>query len=90
MAKESEPYSAITENIPYMLVSPGQFQIEGSSGDASTWESFGKWYYDLGANTRELPKEAKLEIDALVVGIQNQQEIVHILFDYLQKEKSIC
>ncbi len=86
LAKESEPYSAITENIPYMLVSPGQFVIEGSSGDASTWEMFGKWYYDLGANTRELPKEAKLEIDALVEGIQNQQEIVHILFDYLQKK----
>ena len=86
LAKESEPYSVIMENIPYMLVSPGQFQIEGSSGDASTWESFGKWYYDLGANTRELPKEAKLEIDALVEGIQNQQEIVHILFDYLQRK----
>lgn len=86
IAKETEPYSKIRDHVPYLLVSPGKFTIEGSSGDASTWESFGKWYYDLGAKTRVLPMEAKSEIDALVEGIKNQREIVHILFDYLQKK----
>ncbi len=86
IAKETEPYSSVIDNIPYLLVSPGKFEIGGSSGDASTWQAFGKWYYDLGAETRVLPAAAKAEIDALVEGVTNQQEIVAILFDYLQRK----
>jgi len=85
-AKETEPYSPILENIPYLLVAPGKFEIGGSSGDASTWQSFGKWYYDLGAETRVLPDAAKKEIDNLVQGIENKEELVAILFKYLQEK----
>jgi len=85
-AQENEPYSSIIENIPYMLVSPGNFEIGGSYGDASNWEAFGKWYYDLGSETRVLPEEAKKEIDALVSGITDEHEIVAILFNYLQEK----
>lgn len=69
-----------------MLVAPGEFEIEGTVGDARTWETFGKWYYDLGAQTRALPDAAKAEIDALVKGVENEREIVAILFNYLQEK----
>lgn len=83
-AKETEPYSPILDNIPYLLVAPGTFEIGGSRGDASTWEAFGKWYYELGKETRVLPEAAKKEIDQLVEGLTNQEEIVSVLFNYLQ------
>jgi transglutaminase-like putative cysteine protease len=85
-AIETEPYSPILENIPYMLVSPGKFAISGSSGDANTWNSFGKWYYDLGVETRILPEAAKSEINALINGVESEREIVAILFNYLQEK----
>ncbi len=86
MAIETEPYSSIIDNVPYMLVSPGVFKVGESIGDASNWKNFGKWYYDLGAETRELPEAAKSEIDALVSGVTDQEEIVAILFNYLQEK----
>ncbi|GAB5408194.1 MAG: hypothetical protein BalsKO_05590 [Balneolaceae bacterium] len=81
-----EPYSPVLENIPYMLVSPGKFEIGGSKGDATSWNSFGKWYYELGAETRDLPSTTKAEIDALIKDVQNEEEIVSILFNYLQEK----
>ncbi len=85
-AIETEPYSSVLENLPHMLVAPGEFEIEGSVGDARSWETFGKWYFDLGAETRELPPAAKAEIDALIAGVENELEIVSILFNYLQEK----
>ncbi|MBO6534734.1 MAG: DUF3857 domain-containing transglutaminase family protein [Balneolaceae bacterium] len=85
-AIETEPYSSVRDNLPHMLVAPGEFEIEGTVGDARTWETFGKWYYDLGAQTRALPDAAKAEIDALVKGVENEREIVAILFNYLQEK----
>lgn len=85
-AIETEPYSSVLENLPHMLVAPGEFEIEGSVGDARSWETFGKWYYDLGAETRALPDAAKAEIDALIDGVENEREIVAILFNYLQEK----
>jgi hypothetical protein len=58
--------------------------MENSSGNAESWEEFGKWYYELGKDTRELPEAAKVEIDKLVEGLEDEREIVSVLYDYLQ------
>lgn len=81
-----EPYSPVLENIPYIMVSPGKFEIGGSEGDATSWDSFGKWYYDLGAELRTLPEATKNEVDELIKEVKNEKEIVSILFNYLQEK----
>lgn len=87
LAKSREPFSPNPREIlPVVLVAPGNFKIEDSEGDASTWESFGQWYFDLGKETRELPEGAKQEIDALIQGVTDPKEVVHILYDYLQEK----
>ncbi len=73
-----------SEILPQVLVAPGRFEMETSVGDASSWKDFGKWYYELGKDTRELPEEAKQEVDALIAGVDSEKEKVRILFDYLQ------
>ncbi len=73
-----------SEILPQVLVAPGKFEMETSIGDASSWKDFGKWYYELGKDTRELPAGAKAEVDALISGVDSEKEKVRILFDYLQ------
>ena len=73
-----------SEILPQVLVAPGKFEMETSVGDASSWKDFGKWYYELGKDTRELPAGAKAEVDALISGVDSEKEKVRILFDYLQ------
>lgn len=75
-----------SEILPQVLVAPGTFEMESSVGDASTWKAFGKWYYELGEDTRELPMEAKQEVDALIAGVDSEEEKVKILFDHLQEK----
>lgn len=72
--------------LPHVLVAPGKFKMENSEGVASTWKDFGKWYYDLGKETRVLPEEAKKEIDLLVSGVNSDTEKVQILYNYLQEK----
>ncbi len=71
--------------LPSVVVAPGKFSIGGSSGDASTWKEFGKWYYDLALETRELPDEAKREIDNLIEGVDSQNEKVRLIYDFMQE-----
>ncbi len=73
-----------SEILPIVEVAPGRFEMEKSHGDASTWKAFGKWYYELAKDTRELPEEAKREVDALIEGITSEKEKVKVLFNHLQ------
>ncbi|RNC79601.1 MAG: DUF3857 domain-containing protein [Balneola sp.] len=73
-----------SELLPMVEVAPGKFEMEQTTGNATTWKSFGKWYYELSKDTRELPEEAKKEVDELIAGISSEKEKVKILFDYLQ------
>lgn len=82
-----EPLGPSTrELLPHVLVAPGRFKMESSEGIASTWKDFGKWYYDLGKETRVLPEEAKQEINLLVSGVSSDAEKVQILYNYLQEK----
>lgn len=71
--------------LPSVVVAPGRFSIGGSFGDASSWNQFGKWYYDLSKETRELPVEAKQEIDKLVEGLTSEAEKVKRIYDFMQE-----
>jgi len=72
--------------LPHILIAPGTFEMDNSKGNSSTWKDFGLWYYELGKDTRELPAEAKKEIDALLAGVDSEETKVRILFSYLQEK----
>ena len=84
--KREQAGPSFSELMPQVRIAPNVFELEGSNGDASSWNSFGHWYYDLGKETRELPEEAKQEIEILLSGVVSEQEKVHILFEYLQEK----
>lgn len=87
MAIKREPYAPpATETLPYISMAPGRFIMDESAGEATTWKSFGKWYYELGKDTRILSDEARKEIDDVVDGLKDEKEIVHKVYHYLQEK----
>ncbi|MEQ8523290.1 DUF3857 domain-containing protein [Gracilimonas sp.] len=87
LAKKREVYSPpYSEIFPNVVVSASNFKVENSKGDASSWESFGKWYYHLAAGKRELPASAREEIDRLLAGIESERDKVITLYKYMQDQ----
>ncbi|WP_020403199.1 DUF3857 domain-containing protein [Gracilimonas tropica] len=85
LAQKGELYSPpYSEVFPNVITSASNFKIENSEGDASSWEKFGKWYFELGKDKRKLPDKAKNEIDQLIAGINDEREKVEVLYQYMQ------
>jgi len=84
-AKEREDYGPPVQKIlPSIVLAPSKFEIEKTSGDASNWKDFGKWYYSLGEETRELSSEAIKEVDEVIAGLNTDKEKIEALYNYLQ------
>ncbi len=65
-------------------VAPETFEIDGSVGDFRTWESFGRWYYDLNAGRDQLPATKADEVRRLVSGITDVRARAKRVYDYFQ------
>jgi len=84
-AIKQEPFSKpMIENIPGVLLGMYNFSIMNSSGHIGTWESFGKWYYELNDNRQSLPIESVTAVKNLVKDLDNNLEKVKKLYNYLQ------
>lgn len=79
----SPPYSEIFPNV---LTSASLFKVGKSTGNASSWKLFGDWYYELSKGKRALPESAKSEIDRLILGVEDEQEQVKKLYQYMQDQ----
>lgn len=87
LARKYEPYSPpYPEIFPNVLTSATNFKVANSSGSAASWESFGKWYYELSHDKKELPQMAKDEVDKLLEGITDEEEKVKRLYKYMQDQ----
>ena len=85
-AVEIEPYGPRNfEQLPYLELAPNQFEIEGSKGMLDTWKSFGRWYYDLSKDRDVLEEPVVRHIRDLVSDVQDEDEKIRILYNYLQE-----
>jgi Domain of Unknown Function with PDB structure (DUF3857)/Transglutaminase-like superfamily len=85
-AKKNEistpPFSEIT---PTVFFAPSKFEVQGYSGDMSTWEGYGKFMYQLIKGRDILPDETKRKVHELTDNIKGDKEKIFILYDFLQK-----
>lgn len=82
---KKEPYSPhIAEVNPILYVAPTLFEIEGYSGDMSSWASFGDFQYLINKDRDALSAELKAEISKLISEADTDEEKVRILYRYLQ------
>lgn len=83
--REESYMPPINEVLPSVCIIPLNFVFE-ISGAHENWQSFGKFIDSLNSGLSELPAGEKKKIDALIKGIEGDQEKISVLFQYLQDE----
>lgn len=81
---EVEPYGP--QAPPVILTAPTVFEIAGYSGDMSSWNSFGSWFYRLSSDRTQLPLSALSEVQSLCANTASSKEKVRLLYEYLQSK----
>ncbi len=70
---------------PVVRVSPTVFSIDGQKGDMSTWQSFGKFMYDLNEG-RGIPTEKTYRVvQSLTKDLNTNKEKIAALYKYLRE-----
>lgn len=80
-----EGYSQRLSNfVPMVLVGPTAFEMEKYKGNMNTWKDFGLFMYQLISNRDQLPDNVKTKVHQLVNGLNNTEDKVKVLYNYLQ------
>lgn len=74
-----------SKKAPVLLTAPTTFTMGGYSGDMGSWNSFGKWYYDLNKDRDLISNELKTKLATMISDKKDQKSQVEILYEYLQK-----
>src|SRR5260221_2653810 len=73
------------EIMPYVMVAPSDFEVQGYKGNMSSWTSYGKFIAQLRAGRDVLPDNIKQQVHALGDTVTDRRRKVFILYHYLQQ-----
>lgn len=73
------------DKFPYVNIVTDKFAHFGSTGDLSSWKSFGKWIGDLYQGLDELPSDRQQFFQQLVKDAPNDVEKIRRIYHYLQE-----
>ena len=66
-----------------ITVAADQF-LYGIPGRLDSWESYGRWVYELNDNLSELPLYEKQKVQAMIKDARDQTDLMRRLYHYLQ------
>lgn len=72
------------EYFPGMYLGPVEITYGGITGNASSWEEYGKWVWKLVDGKQEFDQETVAEIREAYAGCSSDREIVEKLYKYMQ------
>ena len=70
---------------PRVVIAPEKFYYDGYSGSLESWQSFGKWIFDLAEGRDVLPEATALEVKEMTAGM-SELEKIHKLYRYMQQK----
>ena len=72
---------------PYTTLfrSPNEFVFGGYEGDASTWESIGKWQLSLNDGLDIISDELSNEIQRITADKSNEVDKIKAVYEYVQE-----
>ena len=76
---------AWAEIAPRILMAPSDFELDGYSGNMTSWENFGKFINQLRAGRDVLPDDIKRKVHELTDNLKDPRQKVYALYDYMQK-----
>lgn len=86
-AIEFEPYAPnYLDFMPAIMLSPNKIMYEGTKGDFSTWESYGKWVNSLTKGRDELSEETIGYLHDLTDTIDNKKDKIKTIYHYMQSK----
>jgi hypothetical protein len=86
-AIEFEPHAPnYLDFMPAIMLSPNKIMYEGTKGDFSTWESYGKWVYNLIKGRDELSEETIGYLHDLTDTIDNKKDKIKTIYHYMQSK----
>jgi hypothetical protein len=68
-----------------VILGPANFIYDGSTGNMTSWQEFGKWIASLNDGRDQLPYLRQTEIRNLVGEIKDTAQAVSTLYQYMQK-----
>lgn len=83
-AIEYQHFSHYDDRGPSVFLAPIKFKIGGEEGSNESWEEFSQWIGKLNKGQNNLSDEAKDEIKALVKDIDQPEEKIKTLYEYMQ------
>ena len=83
---EKEPFGpSAGEQAASVHTAADRFEVEGTRGETTSWEAFGRWYHGLSDGRQKLPAEVLAEVRALVADAPDAREKARRLYAYLQE-----
>lgn len=83
--KEEMFMLSFDQNSPAIFLTPNEFSMGGMKGSMETWESTGKFFYDLNKDRDNISPELQAKLRQLISTTTDGRERVRKIFDYLQK-----
>lgn len=74
-----------TEIAPVVFFAPSEFEVQGYSGNMTTWNDYGKFMYQLIKDRDVLPVDIKNKVHELTDALKSDKEKIFVLYDFLQK-----
>ncbi|MEM1124444.1 MAG: transglutaminase-like domain-containing protein [Bacteroidota bacterium] len=72
-------------SLPVLRTLPNDFKVDGYVGNMETWESFGRFMYELNKNRDKLSPQMFQKVQTLTANAKNNAEKIAILYQYLQE-----
>lgn len=71
--------------LPILYTLPNDFEVDGHKGNMESWESFGRFMYQLNHNRDNLSPTMVKKVKSLTANATTNQEKIAILYQYLQE-----
>lgn len=71
---------------PFVRIAPTDFEIEGYKGNMSSWQSYGKFIYQLNKGRGKLPEETINKIKELTKNLKSPLDKAKAIYKYLQSK----
>ncbi len=87
VAIEREPASGSPyEYFPTVMLAPNDFEMEGYTGNCSTWETFGKWTLELLKDRDRLDDKTRQTVQQLVKDYSSDYDKAKAIYAYMQNK----
>jgi transglutaminase-like putative cysteine protease len=85
-AVKSEPICPPAAKVlPWVAISPSEFEVEGKRGNMTDWTAFGKFLYELNKDRDKVSPELEETIKKMTASAKTNPEKIDTLYHYLQK-----